>query len=94
MTIEYTMYLKFLQKLKTSQAKPSAVMRREENKVEFLERQFHSKKLSFVHKKGSEHSFELSFPFVYFIGVFSILKCKTLFLKTTTRSGAPNDCFL
>ena len=30
------------------------------NKVEFLERQFHSKKLSFVHKKESEHSFELS----------------------------------
>ena len=24
------------------------------------------------------------FPFVYFIGVFSILKCKALVLKTTT----------
>ena len=30
------------------------------NKVEFLERQFHGEKLSFVHKKESEHSFELS----------------------------------
>ena len=94
MTIEFRMYLKILQKLKTSQAKPSAVMRHEENKVEFLERQFHSKKLSFVHKKGSEHSFELSLSICVFIGVFSILKCKNLFLKTTTRSGAPKDCFL
>ena len=30
------------------------------NKVEFLERQFHGEKLSFVHKKESENSFELS----------------------------------
>ena len=40
--------------------KPSAPIRRVENKVEFLERQFHSEKLSFVHKKETEHSFELS----------------------------------
>ena len=50
----------------------SAPICRIENKVEFLERQFHSEKLSFL------------FPFVSFIGVFSILKCKTLVLKTTT----------
>ena len=31
-----------------------------ENEVEFLERQFHSEKLLFVHKKDTEHSFELS----------------------------------
>ena len=30
------------------------------NKVEFLERQFHGEKFSFVHKKESENSFELS----------------------------------
>ena len=50
----------------------SAPICRIENKVEFLEGQFHSEKLSFL------------FPFVSFIGVFSILKCKTLVLKTTT----------
>ena len=65
------MYLKCLQK---------TPMRRVENKVEFLERRGHSKKLSFVHKKETEHSFcHLSF-----IDVFSILKYKTLVLKTTT----------
>ena len=42
------------------QNKPSARIRREENKVEFLETQFHSENLSFVHKMESEHSFELS----------------------------------
>ena len=42
------------------QNKPSASIRCEENKVEFLERQFHSEKLSFVHQKESEHSFKLS----------------------------------
>ena len=64
MIIEYRMYLKFLQKprclgwFKTSQALWSAL--RKTNKVEFLERKFHSEKPSFVHKKESEHSFELS----------------------------------
>ena len=33
------------------QNKPSAPIRRVENKVEFHERQFHSEKLSFVHKE-------------------------------------------
>ena len=56
MTIEYTMYLKFLQNprclgwFKTSQR----------SAVEFFERQFHSEKLSFVRKKEIEHSIELS----------------------------------
>ena len=63
--IEYGMYLKCLQKRVNLAAllvqnKPSAPIRRVENKVEFLERQFHSEKLSFVHKKETEHSFELS----------------------------------
>ena len=42
------------------QNKLSAPIRRVENDVEFFERQFHSEKLSFVHKKETEHSFELS----------------------------------
>ena len=36
---------------------------REENKVEFFEGQFRTAKFSFVHKKKSEHSFELSRSF-------------------------------
>ena len=48
------------------QNKPSAPIRRVENKVEFIERQFHSEKLSFVHKKDSEHSFELSLSICIF----------------------------
>ena len=39
------------------QKKPTALIRREQNKDEFLETQFHSEKLSFVHKKESEHFF-------------------------------------
>ena len=45
---------------------PSALIRREENKVEFLETQFQSEKLSFVHKKETEHSFELCLLSAYF----------------------------
>ena len=67
------------------QNKPTALNRRELNKDEFLaETQFHSEKLSFVHKKESEHCFNFFFPFVSFIGVFSNLKFKTLVLKTAT----------
>ena len=40
------------------QNKRSAPIRRAENKVEFLERQFHIEKL--VDRKETEHSFELS----------------------------------
>ena len=36
------------------QNRPSA-LRREENKVEFLEEQFHNEKLSFAHEKKTEH---------------------------------------
>ena len=63
--------------------KTSQVLRLEENKVEFLERQFHNKKLSFVHKRETEHSFELSLSIYVFHRTISILKCKTLVLKTT-----------
>ena len=63
---------------------PSALIRREEDKVEFLETQLRSEKFSFVHKKESEHSFELSISICFFYTQISILKCKTLVLKTTT----------
>ena len=55
--------------------KPSAPIRRVENKIEFLERQFHSEKLSFVHKKETEHSFELSLSIcVFYSGIFNLKK--------------------
>ena len=50
------MYLKIA--LVAFQNRPSA-LRREENKVEFLEEQFHNEKLSFAQKKKTELSFEL-----------------------------------
>ena len=62
----------------------TALIRREENKVEFLERQFHSEKLSFVLKKETEHPFELSLSTCLLLAHFSILKCKTLAFKATT----------
>ena len=63
--IEYGMYLKCLQKRVNLAAllvqnKPSAPIRRVENKVKFLERQCHREKRSFVYKKETENSFELS----------------------------------
>ena len=63
--IEYGMYLKCLQKRVNLAAllvqnKPSAPIRRVENKVKFLERQCHSEKRSFVYKKETENSSELS----------------------------------
>ena len=36
------------------------VLRREENKVKFLEGRFLDEKLPFLHKKKAEYSFELS----------------------------------
>ena len=50
------MYLKIA--LVAFQNRPSA-LRHEENKVEFLEEQFHNEKLSFAQKKKTELSFEL-----------------------------------
>ena len=46
--------------------KTSQVLRREENKVEFLEGQFPYEKLSFVHKNKTEYSFELSLSICVF----------------------------
>ena len=83
MTIEYKMYLKFLWHLYClGWLKTSEELRREENKVDFLEWQFRNENSSFIHKKlGILLNF--LFQFVSFIGVFSISKSKTLVLKTT-----------
>ena len=57
------------------QNKPSALIRRVENKVEFLDRQFHTEKLLFVHKKETEHSFELSLSIcVFYWSIFNLKK--------------------
>ena len=54
--------------LKTSQA-----LRSVENKVESLERQCYSEKLSFVQKKETEHSFELSLSIcVFYRRIFNL----------------------
>ena len=53
--------------------KASRAQRREENKVEFLERQFHNEKLSFFHEKESEHSFELSLSIcIFYRRIFNV----------------------
>ena len=55
----------------------SAPILRVENKVEFLERHIHSEKLSFVHKKETEHSFELSLStFVLYRRIFNVETAK------------------
>ena len=57
--------------------KTDHALRREENKVEFLEGRFLDEKLLFLHKKKAEHSFELP------LSIFCLLtsKCRTLVLK-------------
>ena len=54
----YLSILKNVAALVAFQNRPSA-LRSEENKVEFLEEQFHDETLSFAHKKKTELSFEL-----------------------------------
>ena len=62
--------------------KTDHALRREENKVEFLERRFLDEKLPFLHKRKAENSFELSLSiFLSFNGVLLSLKCRTLVLK-------------
>ena len=72
LAIECKMYLKIRQNtsmpwlhLKTDHA-----LRREENKVEFLEGRFLDEKLPFLHKKKAEHSFELSLSIFYLLTVY------------------------
>ena len=76
MIIEYRMYTSSVFRnlaalVGSKQAKHSDPPCR--NKVEFLERQFHSEKLSFVHKKETEHSFELSLSIcVFYRRIFNL----------------------
>ena len=60
------MYLKIGEFSKTFAAlvafRTDHVLRREENKDEFLEGRFFDEKLPFLHEKKTEHSFELSLP--------------------------------
>ena len=87
--IEYGMYLKCLQKRVNLAAllvqnKPSAPIRRVENKVKFLERQCHSENRSFVYKKETEHSLELSLSICVFYWRIFNLEMQNFSFKTTT----------
>ena len=45
-------------------------LRREENRVEFLEGRFLDEKLPLLHKKKAEHSFELSLSIFCLLAVY------------------------
>ena len=87
LTIEYRMYLKFLQEscylgwFKTSQALWSAV---KETRLNSLRDNFVAKSSRLSTKMSLSSIVNFLFPFASFIGVFSIMKCKTLLLKTST----------
>ena len=67
------MYLKIQQKPSlTLHFKTDHGLRREENKVEFLEGRFLDEKLPFLHKKKAEHSFELSLSIFCLLTVYEI----------------------
>ena len=55
-------------------------LRREENKVEFLEGRFLDEKLPFLHKKKLSILLNFLFPFLSFDRVFLTLKCRTFAL--------------
>ena len=71
------------------QNKPSAPIRRVENKVEFLERQCHSEKRSFVYKKETEHSFELSLSICVFYRRIFNLEMQNFSLENHHIMNAP-----
>ena len=71
LTIQCKTYLKFSKNftaLVAFQNRPE--IRREENKVEFLEGRFLDEKLPFLHKKKAEHSFELSLSIFCLLTVY------------------------
>ena len=89
------MYLKFLQKprcLRLVQTTPRALIRRQENKVEFLERQFHKEKLSFVRKKETEHSFEFSLSICVFYRCIFNLQIQNFSLENHHMMKARQPC--
>ena len=69
LAIECKMYLKIQQKL-WLHFKTDHALRREENKVEFLEGRFLDEKLPFFYKKKAEHSFELSLSIFCLLTVY------------------------
>ena len=66
------------------QNKPSAPIRRVETRLNSSKDNFIAKSFRLSTKRKLSILLNFLFPFVSFIGVFSILKCKTLVLKTTT----------
>ena len=85
--IEDRMYLKCLQKplclggFETTQALRSVI---EKTGLNSSKDNFIAKSFGLSTKRKLSILLNCLFPFVSFIGVFSILKCKTLVLKTTT----------
>ena len=75
------------------QNKSTALIRREQNKHEFLETQCHSEKLSFVHKKESEHFFKLFLSICVFHRRIFKLKMRNFSLENRhmmTSTKVPN----
>ena len=68
LAIECKMYLKNFTALVAFQN--SRALRREENKVEFLEGRFLDEKLPFLHKKKAEHSLDLSLSIFCLLTVY------------------------
>ena len=67
---------------------------RVETRLNSLKDNLNSEKLSFFPKKERSIPLNFLFPLVTFIGVFSILKCKTLVLKTTNWCARQPGIFL
>ena len=68
LAIECKMYLKNFTTLVAFQN--SRALRREENKVEFLEGRFLDEKFPFLHKKKAEHSLDLSLSIFCLLTVY------------------------
>ena len=66
------------------QNRPSATILRVETSLNSSKDNFIAKSFRLSTKRKLSILLNFLFPFVSFIGVFSILKCKTLVLKTTT----------
>ena len=66
------------------QNKPSAPIRRDKTGLNSSKDNVIAKSFRLSTKRKLRILLNFLFPFVSFIGVFSILKCKTLVLKTTT----------
>ena len=72
LAIECKMYLEIQQKtsLPWLHFKTDHAFRHEENKVEFLDGRFLDEELPFLHKKKTEHSFELSLSIFCLLTVY------------------------